>query len=236
MVNYYISQLTYALFPGRCIVCDKASSRALDLCSGCENSLSIIDIYCRTCGLPTSSPATHCGSCIKHTQPFHRSLSLLSYDELAAKLIHQLKYNNSFATIKVLGDLFSQHITAYYKEALPQLIIPVPLHWLRLHNRSYNQAQLTAKYLGKQLGIKTSNHSCRRIKATPAQQNLNRAQRKKNIRGAFKSKQLQNISHVAIIDDVITTGETVGELTRSLQQHHPGLRVDVWSLARTPLK
>jgi predicted amidophosphoribosyltransferase len=198
MVNYYISQLTYALFPGRCIVCDQATSRALDLCSECENSLSIIDIYCRTCGLQTSSPSTHCGSCSKQLQPFHRCLSLLSYDELTAKLIYQLKYNNSFATIKVLGDLFSRHITTHYKEALPQLIMPVPLHWRRLHNRSYNQAQLTAKYIANQLGIKMSNHSCRRIKATSAQQNLTRAQRKK-IFAAHLNQNLFKISHMWLL-------------------------------------
>jgi ComF family protein len=236
MVNYYISQLTYALFPGRCIVCDKASEQTLDLCADCEHSLSIIKVYCKTCGLPTTTPSTHCGSCIKQAYPCHRSLSLLSYDELTAKLIYQLKYGDNFAAIKVLGYLFSQHIRRQYAEALPQLIIPVPLHWGRLHKRGYNQAQLTAKTIGKQLNIKVSNHHCRRVKAPPAQQNLNRIQRKQNIRGAFVSKQLKGISHIAIIDDVITTGETVGELTRSLQHHQPGLRVDAWSLARTPLK
>ena len=236
MVNYYISQLAYALFPGRCIVCDKASKQTLDLCAECEHSLSIIKVYCKACGLPTTTPSIHCGDCIKQAQPYHRTLSLLSYDELTAKLIYQLKYGANFAAIKVLSGLFSQHIRQQYVDALPQLIIPVPLHWRRLHKRGYNQAQLTAKNVGKQLNIKIANHSCRRITATPAQQHLNRTQRKKNIHGAFIAKQLKGISHVAIIDDVITTGETVGELTRSLQQHQPGLRVDAWSLARTPLK
>jgi ComF family protein len=236
MVNYYISQLTYALFPGRCIVCDQASDRPLDLCNECERSLSIINVYCKTCGLPTTTPCNHCGSCSRQAHPCYRRLSLLNYDELTAKLVYQLKYSDNYPAIKVLGHLFSQHIKQQYTEALPQLIIPVPLHWRRLHKRSYNQAQLTAKIIGKQLNIKIANHSCRRIKATSAQKNLNRIQRKKNIRGAFASKQLRGVSHVAIIDDVITTGETVGELTRSLQRHQPGLRVDAWSLARTPLK
>lgn len=236
MVNHYISQLTYALFPGRCIVCDKASDRAIDLCIECERSLSIINIYCNTCGLPTTAPTTCCGNCNSQTYPCYRSLSLLNYDKLTAKLIYQLKYGNNFAAVRVLSHLFSQHLKQQYTEALPQLIIPVPLHWRRLHKRSYNQAQLIAKTIGKQLNIKITNHSCRRIKPTPAQQNLNRMQRKNNIRGAFASKQLGGVFHVAIIDDVITTGETVGELTRCLQRRQPGLRVDAWSLARTPLK
>ena len=236
MVNYYISKLTYSLFPGRCILCDKASDRPLDLCKVCERSLSFITSFCNTCGLATSQPSTRCGSCIQQAIPYHRTLSLLNYDELSAKLINQLKYSNNFAVIKVLCHLFAKHIAKEYVEPLPQLIIPVPLHWRRLHKRSYNQAQLSAKYLGKQLSIKVSNHSCRRIKATSPQQHLNRSQRRRNINGAFTSKLPNNISHVAIIDDVITTGETVGELTRSLQQLQPGLRVDAWSLARTPLK
>jgi ComF family protein len=236
MVNHYISQLTYALFPGRCIVCDDPSDRPVDLCVRCEHSLSIISIYCKTCGLPTTAASTYCGSCSSQAYPYYRSLSLLNYDKLTAKLIYQLKYGNNFATIKVLSHLFSQHLKQQYTEALPQLIIPVPLHWRRLHKRGYNQAQLIAKTISKQLNIKITNHSCRRIRATPAQQNLNRMQRKNNIRGAFTSKPLKGVFHVAIIDDVITTGETIGELTRSLQRRQPGLRVDAWSLARTPLK
>jgi ComF family protein len=236
MVNHYISKLSYALFPGRCIICDKTSDRNIDLCVECERSLALIDTYCNTCGLPTTAPSTYCGNCSRQAYPCFRSVSLLNYDQLTAKLIYQLKYRNNFAVIKVLCHLFSQHLKQQYIDALPELIIPVPLHWTRLHKRSYNQSQLIAHTIGKQLNITVNNHRCRRIKATPAQQSLNRIERKNNIRGAFASKQLWEVGHVAIIDDVITTGETVCELTRSLQQHQPGLRVDAWSLARTPLK
>ncbi len=117
----------------------------------------------------------------------------------------------------------------------PDLIVPVPLHWRRRFIRGFNQSQWLANYLGRQLNISVDNKLLMRIRNTPPQQQLRRKQRQKNLKGAFQVKRPVEGQHIALIDDVVTTGSTVSELSRLLKKAGAS-RVDIWCLARTPLE
>jgi ComF family protein len=127
-------------------------------------------------------------------------------------------------------------LLAYIEQEMdepPQLLIPVPLHPGRLRERGYNQALELARPLSRRLAIPLDYLSCRRTRPTQAQSELPMKERRKNVRGAFQVKGEIPARHVALIDDVVTTGSTVTELTRLLKRH--GVRrVQVWTLARTP--
>ncbi len=114
---------------------------------------------------------------------------------------------------------------------LPELIIPVPLHHARYRSRGFNQAIEISRPLSATLKIPMDNHAVKRIINTSSQSELHAKERHKNIRGAFQVKKAINAKHIAIIDDVITTGSTVTELAKVLKR--AGVkRVDVWSFAR----
>ena len=114
---------------------------------------------------------------------------------------------------------------------MPELIIPVPLHKSRLKERGFNQALELARPLGQRFGIPVDIQAIRRTRATAPQSGLDKKERRRNIRGAFELKGKPLARHIAIIDDVVTTGNTVNELARILRRGG-ATRVEVWAIAR----
>ncbi len=115
---------------------------------------------------------------------------------------------------------------------LPELIIPVPLHNERLRQRGFNQALELARVLSRQLDIPIDQKSCIRCRPTDTQSRLEKSERSKNMRGAFTIRGAIKSNHIALVDDVVTTGSTVSEITKLLKQHGVK-RVDIWAVART---
>jgi len=133
----------------------------------------------------------------------------------------------------LFGALLAERVRNNYRDqSFPECIIPVPLHAQRLRERGFNQALELARATAKQLLVPVEWQSCRRIRATPAQSQLLAAQRAANLKNAFQIIKPFRHKHVAIIDDVVTTGHTVTELSKALQR--AGVeRIDVWCVART---
>ncbi len=106
------------------------------------------------------------------------------------------------------------------KALQPDILVPVPLHWRRLKSRQYNQANLIAQQISKLCNIPLSNTLLTRQQATTAQVGLGGGKRRRNLRGAFMFNPTHPLpEHVAIIDDVVTTGSTVNEIARVLKRH-----------------
>lgn len=148
-------------------------------------------------------------------------------------MIHRLKYHRDLAQGAVLASLLAERVQQV-AAPLPQALIPVPLHWHRLMVRGFNQAQELAQPLGRQLGIPVRSRLVTRTRATRSQVGLTRALRRRNLRAAFTVAPTPLPSHVALIDDVITSGSTVEALAASLRQAGVA-RVDVWAVSRARL-
>ncbi len=118
--------------------------------------------------------------------------------------------------------------------SLPDVIVPVPLHKQRLMQRGFNQSVEIGRTLSRSLGIPLDKRSCIRVRSTPEQSGLPARKRKTNIKGAFQVSEDFGEKHIAILDDVMTTGSTVSELARSLNAKG-AKRVDVWVCARANL-
>jgi ComF family protein len=147
-------------------------------------------------------------------------------------LISDFKFSGKFYSGGLLAKLLINFIETNGIE-LPEMIMPVPLHPTRLTERGFNQALELAKPIGRHFNIPVDKKSCSRIKATATQSTLDKKVRTKNMRGAFAIAQRFNCKHLAIIDDVVTTGNTVNELAKTVKASGVQ-RVDVWALARTP--
>ena len=135
-----------------------------------------------------------------------------------------------------MGILLSKKIVRNYQaDTLPQAIVPVPLHNKRLRARGFNQAIEIAKPLAKTLHLPILRHHVCRHRHTPAQAELTAKQRLSNVKQAFSIKKPIKFSHIAIVDDVITTASTVTELAQLLHQHGVE-RIDIWACSHAQLK
>lgn len=230
MVNICINNILDALLPTYCPLCAAPSDGLL--CQGCRRELPLNRHCCPRCALPLPDRQnTLCGHCLSSKPTIDHSLIPFRYAEPIDYLIGQFKFAANLPLGRLLSQLWLTHVDATAVQ--PELLIPVPLHSRRLRERGYNQALELAKPLARQFGIPIDHHSCERVIDNPPQAGLKKQQRKRNIRGAFKLRRTLEARHIALVDDVVTTGSTVTELARLLKRSGVE-RVDVWALARTP--
>jgi len=218
-----------------CVLCGEKcdDSNQAFICERCLSDLPVITAPCQICCATLSIKDVYkvCGSCLG-TKPFYqKSIIPLEYVFPTTKLIKQLKYNEKLLFSEILSKILLDKVRQE-NQALPELIIPVPLHPFRLINRGFNQSALIAKPISNELNIPIDQKSCRRIINTLQQTGFNKNQRKKNIRNAFSVSSSFSAKHVAILDDVVTTGSTVNELAKILQLAGAET-IEVWACART---
>ena len=135
-----------------------------------------------------------------------------------------------------MGELLARKINRFYTsthQKPPELIIPIPLHKKRLQERGFNQALEMAKIISKKLKITIDYSSCIRIKNTQAQSLLSSKNRQTNLKQAFTLIKPITANHIAILDDVITTGHTIQEFLSILPLHVK--KIDIWCCASTQL-
>jgi len=224
------------LLPQQCLCCG-AIVRLQSLCDDCRLDLPWIDIACPQCGLPATSHE-HCGSCLTRPPAFDRCIAPLMYQFPLPSLIARFKQRRRLSYGAALAQLLAIHLQQTLAEdELPDVIVPVPLHWWRKARRGFNQSELIADDCGCALGIAVDSQLLRRRHATPSQQSLGRRDRRRNLQTAFDiAPGRRNDTmprHIALVDDVVTTMSTCDALARLLKQQG-AVRVDVWALARTP--
>lgn len=222
-----------ALLPSHCLLCGARGQGALSLCPACEADTPRNVVRCARCALPLESSARLCGRCVKREPPWDAAWVPFRYEWPLAQLESRFKFGGDLAAGRTLSLLC---MAAPRPEALPQALVPVPLHRSRLRGRGYNQALELAKPLAKHFGVRLLRDALQRSRATKAQTELSAMQRRRNVRGAFAANFNGNPpEHVAVMDDVFTTGATLAECARVLKR--AGVqRVDVWALARAPAR
>lgn len=235
MVNGWLQDIQGALFPPTCILCgDRGQPPALDLCPGCADDLPRNRHPCRQCATPLDSN-THevCPDCMTRGRPFARSVAPYVYAYPLDHLVRTFKYDGVLAYGRVLGTLLAGHL-AHAGEPLPELLLPVPLHVSRHRERGFNQTIELARHVGSLLDVRMDPWLCERVRATGDQTELSARQRRKNVRRAFALPRRLRATHVALLDDVMTTGSTVAEMATQLVRGGVK-RVEVWAVARATL-
>ena len=233
MVDGWIDRGLRVLLPPRCLLCGARGAGTRDLCAGCAADLAPNAPCCPGCALPLATPAPACGACLARAPPFARAWVPLRYAHPLDLLEARFKFHADLAAGRVLAGQLVE-CAARAAPDLPAMIVPVPLHVARLRERGYNQALELARPLARALGVPLCHDALRRARATPAQTGLDAKMRRRNLRGAFAvAPGFEWPDHVALFDDVMTTGATLGEATRTLRRAGVG-RVDAWALARAP--
>jgi ComF family protein len=220
-----------------CLLCEHRGEHALPVCTECEAELPWLGAHCRICALPLPDHGLTCGACLKREPAFSRVEAPFRYAFPVDSLITAFKHRARWPYGRLLGELLARHLQHAFDEGLPrpQLLLPVPLAKKRLRQRGFNQAGMLGHWLAAQLDIPCTTDGLLRQRETPAQQGLDAAARKRNLRDAFAiGPNLQPAGqYLALVDDVLTTGATAEAIARLLRRAGAA-RVDIYCLARTP--
>jgi ComF family protein len=185
--------------------------------------------HCPQCALPTPL-GERCARCLKRPPHFDRAVAAFAYLFPVDKLVQALKYNERLLLAHAFADELAQRV-----DALPDCIVPMPLHSSRLRERGFNQSAELAKRLAAKTGCPLLLHACQRVRATLPQAALTWKARRGNLRGAFVCSAAVAGKHVAVVDDVMTSGASMNELAKALRR--AGAReISVWVVARTLVK
>lgn len=235
MVNNWMKNIQFKLLPGCCLLCSKPTWRQQDLCPACQNSLPYNTHHCRSCAQPLPVSVDNgslCGRCQQKPPLFDHCFAPFRYQDALVSLHHGFKFHHQLAAGRLMAELMYEQL-AMRSRPLPRLLLPTPLHPGRLRERGFNQAQELTAILSSKLEIPVDSTSLYRSRDTRAQSGLTKKERRKNIRNAFALSSKISSRHVAVIDDVMTTGLTVNEISRML--HASGAsKIEIWVFARTP--
>ena len=220
--------LTWTLLPAHCLLCEQAGMGDIDLCEACWRELPNNPLACLRCALPMAAPAPACGFCIKSEPAFTTTVAPMQYQIPISSLVPRLKFHQDLAAGRLLAELFCRKTSGVDR---PDVLVPVPLHAKRLRQRGFDQALELTKMIAKQKDLPMRSDLLIRARNTAAQSYLDASQRRHNLKNAFVATPQTMPSHVALIDDVMTTGATVHECAKVLLQ--AGVkRVDIWVMAR----
>lgn len=226
----------WSIIEHRCLLCDERCE-GQPLCSPCEADLPWLDGRCTVCAVPLPSRGLVCGECLKRPPSYDHVEVPWRFAFPVDALITRFKHQARWPYGRLLGERLAHHLEHAFADGLPRpdLLLPVPLAGRRLRQRGFNQAQMLADWLSRPLGIATDARTLERVLDTPAQQQLDAATRRRNLRQAFAIATGADVKgrHLALVDDVLTTGATAEALARLLKRAGAE-RVDVYCLARTP--
>lgn len=211
------------LLPHRCFHCKDIVPNPHSLCGKCWSNLTFItNPTCSRCGFPFEfTPSSSvCGSCASTPPLFEKGYSALIYNDISKNLLLRFKHGDALYLTPFLGNLFLPLLSTIQIPQKNLLLVPIPLHPLRLFKRQYNQAALLAQYIHKKTNITYASTVLKRHRHTSPQGHLSFSQRKKNVRNAFSidSRYCSALKGKTclLIDDVWTTGTTLSEATKTL--------------------
>ena len=232
-------QLLDLIAPCYCMVCGLPSRRSIALCQACELEIARNSPACPRCAVPLAIPAPLCGHCQVSPPAFQHTIAPHLYTGPLSTAIKAMKFNGDLSLLAALAHLLAGDIARELAHtASPDYLVPMPLHWWRRWRRGFNQAELLAQVLCQHPQLSSYNlqvaaQLCRRTRATRPQAGLGAVERAGNMQNTMYCPGSLDGLHLAIIDDVMTTGASANALT-SVLLAAGAARVDVWCCARTP--
>jgi ComF family protein len=227
-----IRNVDLALMPEHCVFCGMSSPpNDAPICSDCCADLPRVEFSCKRCASPvgTSLPeGIYCAACQANPPPFIAAVARLEYAFPTDAAIKAMKFNRRLDYIPAFAGLLIDSMAELADDI--DALVAVPLHWRRQAIRGFNQAEELCKPLVRHTGLPLLGNVSR-ARATPYQSVLDAKHRHGNLKSAFAVRGKISAQHVLIVDDVITTGETCGQLARALLENGVA-RVSVLAIAR----
>lgn len=216
------------LYPVRCPVCGEiVIPKGNKICPPCEGRLQFVtEPRCKKCSKPIEEDQReYCSDCECKNFHFDHGYSLWIYDSVMKKSVSDFKYSHK----KEYAKYYIQEIVNNYGETIkrlsPDVLVPVPIHKSKYYERGYNQTEILAKGLARELKIPVLTHLLIRNKKTLAQKHLSDKERLRNLRQAFvfnkkeAYKYPNKLKKILLVDDIYTTGSTIEACTNVLMKH-----------------
>jgi competence protein ComFC len=207
----YVSALADLFYPQRCVGCDR---RASDLhCRQCFDALPRIGRpFCARCGMPTAFETFVCDECKGVDFGFESARAPLRYEGIGKEIVHSLKYRGyTTVVVRLAAPLMLETLDG---ERRYDTVVPVPLHRSRFRKRGFNQAELLARGVAKEINAPVSD-TLQVVRRTRDQVELSAAERRANVEGAYSARGRVG-GWILLIDDVFTTGATMSACSETL--------------------
>jgi ComF family protein len=225
------------VYPPACVACGAATADVQGLCAGCWGRIGFITApYCERLGTPFAidlGGPLHSPAAIADPPVFGRARAVCRYDDVARELVHKFKYGDRMELGVALGRMMGLAGAHLLDEA--DVLVPIPLHRVRIWTRRFNQAAVLARIIGQPRKLPVASRTLVRVKHTRPQVGLSRPQRADNLQGAFRvadgGRAAIEGRRVLLIDDVLTTGATANAASRVLLRAGAA-KVDVLTFAR----
>jgi ComF family protein len=209
-----------------CLLCGAASG-VRPVCDDCDEALPAIGAACPGCAIPLPQEGI-CGQCLSRPFAFDDAVACFEYRFPLDRLVQRFKFGGDLA----LGRWLAMRLAHRVSNACPDLVVAPPLTRARLTERGFNQALEIAKVVARRRRARCDISAIRRVRDTAPQPGLGRRERRANLRDAFRCDRDVKGLHVAVVDDVMTTGATIDAMACALKQAGAA-RVSAWSVART---
>lgn len=224
----YIKDLLHLVYPEYCLICDEELTRQEQhICLFCKNELH----YTR---FENQEEASALEKLFWGRVQIKNTFALLYYkeNEQSRKILHQLKYGNKPDLAEHMGELIGKQLKTSKTYSDIQLLIPVPLHPKKRYIRGYNQSEEIAKGISKELNIPIDEKLLTKQHHTESQTKKSKFERWNNVQEVFAIAEnlSPDIKHIAIVDDVITTGSTLETAVRLIKEKYQ-IDVSIISIA-----
>lgn len=229
-MHFILKELTDCFYPPRCPVCDEVLAPGKLICTICEGEVSpALEPVCKKCGKPIEDAGReYCSDCSRRTHVYRQGKAVFVYKTGIKKSMYRFKYSNrrEYATFyaKRAADIHGDWIRKMQME----VIVPVPMYLGKKRRRGYNQAEVFARALGREMGLPVDAGLVKRVRNTTPQKELSDKERQRNLKNAFQLTQdIVKYTRILLVDDIYTTGNTMDAVATILLS---GGAVDVYSI------
>ncbi len=208
------------LFPPRCVICDEVVPIGEMICGNCRRYIKPIEEpRCMRCGKKIEDETEeYCLDCSRKNRGYIKGYPCFDYVSPVSNSVLRMKYHDRPEYASFYGKEIALLFGNEFKSMKIEALIPVPLHKNRLRKRGYNQAELIAVSLSREVGIPVRDDILYRESETVAQKKLSNEEREKNLSNAFVAREIKNVpQRVVIVDDIYTTGATIGASAKALR-------------------
>lgn len=216
---HFMKELLNYFYPPRCPICDDIMEPGIDVCEACRGQVEIAsEPVCKRCGKPLRDETReYCADCVKHIHIYRQGKAVFVYKAGIKKSMYRFKYSNrrEYAQFyaKTAADMYGEWILRQGIE----VIVPIPMYRPKQRKRGYNQAEVFARALAKQLDMPIKTGIVTRVRDTIPQKELNDRQRKQNLKNAFQlGPNIVEYSKILLVDDIYTTGSTIDAVAEML--------------------
>ena len=224
------AKLWQSALPQGCAFCAAPCGNRL-VCAACQSGLPRIARACPVCALPAPGGAI-CGACVARRPPFAATFVAFAYEFPLDRMLHAFKYGGHLSHAEYFAEALSAAVALRPAEMRwPDALVALPLAPSRQRARGFDQAAEIARRVARRTGVPMTS-GLRRTRDTPAQAALPWKERAKNVRGAFAADTSFAGMHIAIVDDVMTTGATLGSAAGAVLRVG-AVAVEAWAVART---